>query len=260
MAAAMREAGELALRYFGARQTAWTKGDGTPVSEADLAVDALLKDRLLQAFPDHGWLSEETRDSPERLGRRRVWVVDPIDGTSAFLKRDRDWSIAVACIADGRPVVAGVLQPLASRYFDAMSGGGARLDGRPIQTTARRGLEGAKLISKRKFLNTGRWTKPWPEVELGMVASIALRLCHVAMGEFDGVVAAAPKSDWDVVAGDLIVHEAGGRMSDLDGRLMLYNRRETRQKGLLAAGAHLFDQILARTATLEEAIAGESHG
>jgi myo-inositol-1(or 4)-monophosphatase len=243
---AVREAGAVALSARLASSRNWRKADGTPVSDADLAVNRLLEERLRDAFPDYGWLSEETGDSPERLERERIWVIDPIDGTSAFLSGDSGWCIAVALVEHARPVAAGVYRPVSDQYFAAERGAGARLDGRPIHVSRREALEGASLVVKPRVLKLDIWQRPWPQVKTAMTPSIALRLCAVACGKEDGTFGLGAKSDWDLAAGDLIVHEAGGRMSDLDGRTMRFNRPETRQNGFLAAGAGIFEALKAQ--------------
>jgi myo-inositol-1(or 4)-monophosphatase len=243
---AVRAAGGIALEARQATSRHWKKPDGTPVSDADLAVNRLLEERLRTAYPEYGWLSEETGDTADRLERERIWVVDPIDGTSAFLAGDSGWCIAVALIEATRPVAAGIYRPLTDQYFSAERGAGARLDGRPIQASRRAALEGASLVVKPRVLKLDIWEKPWPPVRTAMTASIALRLCAVACGEGDGSFGLGAKSDWDLAAGDLIVHEAGGRMGDLDGRTMRFNRPETRQNGFLASGAALFEALKAQ--------------
>lgn len=243
---AVRAAGEIALEARQATSRNWKKPDGTPVSDADLAVNRLLEERLHDGFPDYGWLSEETGDGPERLKRERIWVVDPIDGTSAFLSGDSGWCIAVALVEDARPIAAGIYRPLTEQYFSAERGAGARLDGRPIHVSPQAALEGASLVVKPRVLKLDIWEKPWPPVRTAMTASIALRLCAVACGEEDGTFGLGLKSDWDLAAGDLIIHEAGGRMSDLDGRTMRFNRPETRQNGFVASGAELFESLKAQ--------------
>jgi len=238
----------MALACFRETKRSWTKSDGSPVSETDLLIDGFLRERLLGARPDYGWLSEETSDDLARLGKRRLWLVDPIDGTSAFLGGTDHWSIAVALIEDGRPVAASVLRPVTGEHYRATKARGALLNGRSIRVSARRELKGARMVAHRKMLRPERWREPWPEINAGMSTSLALRLCLVASGEYDCALATGRKSDWDLAAGDLIVHEAGGRVSDLAGQTMAYNRSETRQHGLVAAGPGLMDQMLRQAA------------
>ncbi len=247
--AAVREAGALAAGYFAEPARSWTKDDGTPVSEADLAVDRLLKQRLQTARPDYGWLSEETKDTPDRLRDERVWIIDPIDGTRAFLERTDNWCVAAALVEHGRPVLGAVYLPLSDRLYSARRGGGAWLDGKRLAASGRNELPGSRIIAHQSIMRPERWQRPWPQVDVGMTTSLALRLCLVADGSYDAAVAVGEKSDWDLAAGDLIVHEAGGRVSDLNGGVLTYNKPETRQAGLVACGAGLHDEIIHHTSS-----------
>lgn len=241
----IREAGELALKYYNSSARSWNKGDGTPVTEADLAVDEFLKNALMQDRPDYGWLSEETTDNSERLGRDRVWIVDPIDGTRSFVERTGEWCISIALIEQGRPVLARVFRPLTQDMYGAVPGGGAKLNGNKITTTQRSELTNCRMMTRRRALQSSSWKKPWPHMETGIATSLALRLCLVADGSFDGTIALGNKCDWDLAAGDLIVQEAGGYVTNIDGNLLDYNRQETRQPGgVIAAGRPLHEKIL----------------
>ena len=241
---AVREAGELALAHFRSGTKGWAKADGTPVSDVDLAVDRLLAERLRAARPGYGWLSEETVDDRERLNRRFVFIVDPIDGTRAYLAGTEHWCVAVALVTAGRPVAAAVFQPTEGKLFSATLGMGAELNGQAVQVTRRSTLEGSHLIAHQSLNRPGRWTTPWPPVRLGMTFAMLLRLCLVAEGRFDGMVALGPKSDWDVAAGDLIVHEAGGRATDLRGDTIIYNREVPVQAGLIAGGPLIMPEMI----------------
>ncbi len=241
---AVREAGALAAEYFHGDNQSWTKDDGTPVSAADLAVDQLLRESLKTARPDYGWLSEETEDNADRLTSRRVWVVDPIDGTRSFLAGGEHWCIAAALIEDGRPLIGTVFLPLGDKMYSASLGGGAWLNDEPLTVSARNDLAGSRMIAHKNILQPHRWRTPWPEVDVGMTTSLALRLCLVADGSFDAALAVGSKCDWDLAAGDLIVHEAGGQVSDLAGARLFYNRPVTRQTGLVASGSNLHQEII----------------
>ena len=258
LASALAEAGELANSRFRRNPRCWRKADGTPVSEADIAVDKLLKARLGAAFPGFGWISEESVDLPPTPGSP-TWIVDPIDGTRAFLDGDDGWCVAAALVADGRPVVAGIMRPTTSESFEAIAGGGARLNGEPIRASRRRELEGAEVMVKPRVLARPDWAQAWPEVRTGSTGSLALRLCHVATGSYDAALALGDKADWDLAAGDLLVHEAGGKVSDLNGVRLGYGPGRPRRDGFLAAGADLFAEILRHTAG-RKAISGTIHG
>ncbi len=241
------EAGKLAQSHLARGTESWTKTDGSPVSDADMAVDALLKQRLLALRPDCGWLSEETVDAPERLSARDIWIVDPIDGTRAFLKGSPNWCVAISLVREGRPVLAAVYAPASDDLYAASLGGGATLNGKTISASRRSALEGCRIIAHRSVLRPERWRVPFPHVELGMTTSLVLRMCLVASGQFDAALSAGSKSDWDLAPGDLIAHEAGGFAFDLNGREMIYNRRETRQHGMVAAAPGLRREMVMRS-------------
>ncbi|GAB4225895.1 MAG: 3'(2'),5'-bisphosphate nucleotidase CysQ [Methyloligellaceae bacterium] len=245
--AAVREAGELALSYFG-RSPEWSrKADGSRVSEADLAVDAALRDRLISVRPGYGWLSEESEDSEERLARDRVWVVDPIDGTTAFLEEREEWTIAAALVTGGRPVLAAVFNPVSGEFFSARAGHGTLLNGARVRVSARASLAGCRLAASPGLFRRKIWAEPWPEVNAQWVNSIAYRLALVAAGKYDGTLSLSPKHDWDLAAAELLVQEAGGRISTHAGGGFTYNARCPIQTSVIAAGPSLYPELLRRS-------------
>ncbi|MHA1165217.1 MAG: inositol monophosphatase family protein, partial [Alphaproteobacteria bacterium] len=179
---AVREAGALALRYFGNAPRTEIKSDGTSVSEADYAVDALLKERLAGAGRHYGWLSEESEDDLIRLEQSRIWVVDPIDGTRAFLKNKPEWTISAALVENGHSLLAAVYNPATEEFFHARRGGGAYLNDKPIAVKNPVELEGSCLAASAASFRPERWDKPWPPLETVWVNSIAYRLALVAAG------------------------------------------------------------------------------
>ncbi len=246
---AVREAGALARSLAANVPEHWKKDDGTPISHADIKVNELLKQRLCGARPDYGWLSEETQDDPARLARKRVWVVDPIDGTRAFIKGDPHWTVSVALVEDDRPVLGAVFNPMTDEFFDAASGAGARLNGKAITVSDRTALEGARIVMHRFVLKSDKWADPWPPLTVEMRNSMAYRLCLVANAAFDATLVISGKSEWDLAAADLLVHEAGGTVSAHDGHGFRYNQPNSRLPNVLAAGPGLYDTLLQRTST-----------
>lgn len=234
LAATMRDAGAIAMTFFRGTFKSWTKGTGdSPVSEADIAVNDLLRARL--PVSGDGWLSEESENDPTRLHAARVWVVDPIDGTRAYIAGREDWSISVALVEAGRPVVAAVFVPVADELFLATHGGGATLNDAPIAVSGGASLDGARVAGPKRLLDRMSGRHP-SLVPMPRVHSLALRLVRVAQAELDGAIAGGQASDWDLAAADLLVHEAGGLMTALDGRPLLYNRPESKHDVLVAAG------------------------
>jgi len=244
----VRAAADCALSWRDRPLKAWDKAPGHPVTEADLAVDALIRDRLCSARPDYGWLSEESADDPSRLDRARVWIVDPIDGTRAYMGGQPDFAISVALVENGRPLIGAIGQPAADRLYLAVRGQGATLNGRKLRIGPRGDLGGCRMLADEAFFRNQRhWPEPWPDMRYRHLPSIALRLAMVGGGEADATVFVRPKSEWDVAAGDLIVTEAGGRCCDETGAPPLYNRVRPVQPCLAAAAPSLMPAILART-------------
>ncbi len=214
------------------------------MTNADLAADALLRKALGDARPDYGWLSEETADDRGRLGKRRLFVVDPIDGTRAFLNDRPWWSISIAVIEDARPVAAVVFAPELDETYAAAAAAGATLNGQPIRPTTAAALEGCAMAGNPQMFTSSRWPKPWPPMRVEARNSTALRMCLVAAGAFDAAVAPVSKADWDVAAGDLIASEAGCYVGDHTGAGFTYNRAEPRQRSLVVSAPALAPLIL----------------
>jgi len=242
LASAVREAGALALHMFRGRPASWIKGASSPVSEADLAVDALLRERLL-AIRDASWLSEETEDDPARLQRAEVWVVDPIDGTRAYLAGLAEWVIAAALVRFGRPLVAALYAPVSDELFLSVAGGGATLNGAPIRASTGDQLAGATFYGAKRRLDSLAAVEP-RIVTAPRIPSLALRLARVATGALDGTFAAPNSHDWDLAAADLLVHEAGGLVTSLTGEALIYNRPDPVHGALVAAGRARHELLL----------------
>jgi len=247
------EAGELALRFKreGRVQT-WSKPGGSPVTNADLAVDRQLNEQLTGARPDYGWLSEETADDLARLEAKRVFVVDPIDGTIAFIKNRPFWTVAIAVVEEGQPVAGVLYAPELGETYIAEAGMGARRNGEPIAVADRPMLEGCALLADDRTLRHPGWARPWPEdLRIESRNSVAYRMALVAATEFDAVLALSSKCDWDLAAADLIVREAGGISTDHLGRPFAYNQASTRKPSLVSAAPRLHELIVGRVSHIE---------
>jgi myo-inositol-1(or 4)-monophosphatase len=235
LAAIVREAGDIALTAAKGPLKRWTKEGSSPVSEADIAVNDFLATRLPPLAPDAGWLSEETEDNSARTGANEVWVVDPIDGTRAYLDRRPDWTISVALVEGGRPTLAALYAPVTNEMFVAVRGGGATLNGGRLKVQQGDGLNGARFAGPLRFLNKlaeiNPGVLPQPKVH-----SLALRFARVAGGDLEAAFASRNSHDWDLAAADLLVHEAGGLMTDFAGQTLRYNRADTTHGALIAAG------------------------
>jgi myo-inositol-1(or 4)-monophosphatase len=231
---AVRDAGVVALKTFkGDTLKHWTKAGDSPVSEADMAVDALLKERL--AMPGIGWLSEETEDNAARLEARRVWIADPIDGTRSYIAGFPDWTIAVGLVENGRPILGCVFAPVTDEMFFAEIGKGATCNGVKISVVDSESLDGARLNGPRRLMEDLQKMQPKAEV-LPRVHSLALRFSRVAQGHIDVACSTPNSKDWDLAAADLLVHEAGGLLTSPAGEPILYNRVDSSHGPLVAAG------------------------
>ncbi len=238
----MREAGTIALKYFGGDYKRWSKSGGSPVTEADLAIDAFLNMELRRARPDYGWLSEESRDDPARLGAAHVFVVDPIDGTVAFMKGRPHFTICAAVVEGARPVAGVVFNPAAGECFSACRGGGAFLNGEAIQVGTRTEIAGCRLLADKTLF------RDWPPMHIESFSSIAYRMALVAAARFDAMISLTNKHDWDLAAADIILTEAGGQLVDSGGKPPAYNRPRTVQGATVAAGPGLITPLLAELA------------
>ncbi len=244
---AAKAAGALSLDYFGQPVKQWSKDDDTPVSEADIAVDNLLHDILRTARPDYGWLSEETEDDRERLRKSRVFVVDPIDGTRAFLKGRPHYCVSLAVVEDGQPIAAALFNPATNEMFTAILNGGAFLNGAPITPGDRAEISGAHLIGHESLYRHPSWPEPWPdELKISNINSIAYSVALVAAGKMDGSVSLTGKSDWDLAAADLIMREAGGKATTHMGDTYTYNQSKTRHLNIISGGNAMHKALLAK--------------
>jgi myo-inositol-1(or 4)-monophosphatase len=244
LAECVREAGTLAQAMFQTPLKNWTKGaTASPVSEADIAVNDLLRARLAAAAPDVAWLSEESADDPARLAARYVWIVDPIDGTRAYIAGLSDWSVSAALVENGRPIAACLYAPMFGEFFAATAGAGATLNGRPLAASSGTTLEDARIAGPKGLLD--RLATVARFETMPRVRSLALRLARVAQGAFDVAFAGGNSHDWDLAAADLLVHEAGGALTAFGGAPLTYNRPVPRHGTLVAAGRDRHATLLA---------------
>jgi myo-inositol-1(or 4)-monophosphatase len=241
---AARAAGEAIVRAYRVEQEVRFKSPDQPVTEADLAADRILHRILLGERPDYGWLSEETADSPDRLRRERLWVVDPIDGTNSFVAGRPEFAVCVGLVDRGRAVVGVVHNPVTGEVFHAAEGGGAFRDGAPIRVSEV-GLDGApRIVASRWEMKRGEFDAfhgAWGVEPLG---STAYKMCRVAEGGAEAFVSRGPKAEWDVAAAVVIVREAGGTVTRLDGRPPEFNQSEPSWRGIAASNGLVHHELL----------------
>ena len=245
---AAREAGAILQRHYEFGTQVWEKSEDNPVTLADLEADKAIADRLGEAFPEDAILSEEAIREDGRLQKRRVWIVDPMDGTKEFTKRVPEFAVSIALTEDGDPVVGVIHNPIADVTVWATRGGGAFHGKQRVSVSSCEKLADAVVIASRteisrdQFAPYDGWFK-----ELRPVGSIAWKLACVACGDGDRNISVAPKNEWDVCAGDLLVREAGGIYVDFEGATRRYNQANPLIDKSMAAGRQaLLERFLER--------------
>lgn len=243
---AARIAGPIALRFWKRNPKVWQKGDESPVTEADHAVNEALHHHLHTARPDYGWLSEETPDDPARLAARDVFILDPIDGTRAFIEGEDSFSHALAVAHDGVVTAGVVYLPALDRLFAATHDGPATLNGAAIHASTQPGIDGATILTPAVNLKPEFWPGGVPNVQRSFRTSVAYRLALVAQGRFDGMLSFRQGWEWDIAAGSLIAARAGATVTDRHGQPLRFNRPTPRADGLIAAAPGLHAALRAR--------------
>ncbi|AXV14542.1 3'(2'),5'-bisphosphate nucleotidase CysQ [Neorhizobium sp. SOG26] len=242
---AAREAGEIAHGFFGASPEVWWKNEGkSPVSAADFAANDRLQSLLLKARPNYGWLSEETDDDTARLTMDTLFVVDPIDGTRAFLNGEKTWCVSVAVVHRGSPVAGVLVAPALKEEFSAVAGGPAFKNGAPVSVTS--GRNGSELViaADEALVKSFDPTFRSDVRRVRHVPSLAYRLAMIADGRIDGTVVKRDSHDWDLAAADLILDRAGGCLTDLASNRLTYNRESVSHEMLVAGAPHAVGSLL----------------
>ena len=229
VASITEEAGRIAAGRHGTDYKSWEKVPGQPVCEVDLAVDAFLQEKLGALDPEAGWLSEETLDESDRIERRRLWVVDPIDGTRDYLRGRTGWCVSVALVEDRVPVLGVLSAPLRGELWTAQRGRGSWRNGERLRVSPRAELAGARVPAD---------TLPKVDRDLVPVVkpnSIALRIAMVAAGEADLLATLRWGFEWDIAAAALIAKEAGATVSGALGQPLAFNTASGEAFGVLVA-------------------------
>jgi myo-inositol-1(or 4)-monophosphatase len=250
--AAAQRAGRIGLASFnpGGRTSARVqyKSGGSPVTAADLAVDDFLKAELAAAFPSASWFSEETEDDPARLSNDAVVIVDPIDGTRAFIDGDPRWAVSIALVVRGRPIAGVVHAPALDETYAAAARSGATLNSDALIVSARPTLAGARIGGPRAMVHALDRSAGLSLTLEPKIPSLAYRIALVARGGLDLAIASENAHDWDIAAADLILAEAGGMLVDARGEPLIYNQEETRRPALFAASKRLIGPFVAAAA------------
>lgn len=244
---AARAAATIAMRFWRRDPQVWDKGaDHGPVTEADLAVNEYLKTTLLSARPDYGWLSEETPDDPARLHTHRQFIIDPIDGTRAFIAGEDNFAVSIAVTEGGRVIAGAVMMPAKDRLYAAALGGPALRNGEAVQASPRQDLTGARILATKSNMTADHWPGGVPDLHRSFRTSLAYRLCLVAEGRHDGMLTFRDTWEWDIAAGVLICACAGAAVSDRHGKPLVFNEAHPKTAGVIAAAPGVHRAITAR--------------
>lgn len=241
---AARAGGAVAMRFWKADPQVWEKPGLGPVTEADLAVNDLLSSALRAARPGYGWLSEESTDSDARQDCKHVFIIDPIDGTRAFIAGERHFAISIAVARNGCITAGAVFMPALDKLYTAAQDGPALMNGQPISCAAKSDLIGADLLMSKGYLAPDHWHHPPPDLKRSFRSSIAYRLCLVAEGSYDGMISTRDAWEWDIAAGSLIAERAGATVSDRLGQPLHFNSHAAKTAGIFAAPVGVHQQIL----------------
>jgi len=232
--------GDIARKHFNASPQIWDKADNAgPVTEADLAIDTMLKAELIGARQDYGWLSEESEDDLVRQEHERVFIIDPIDGTRAFIAGEKHFSHSLAISQNGRITAAVVYVPMMDLMFAATDSTESTLNNEKIATSAQSQVDGATLLATKSNLLPEFWIGDVPAIRRKFRPSLAYRLCLVAQGRYDAMLTLRDCWEWDIAAGDLIVRQAGGTVTDRHNNPLAFNSQHPKTKGCHAAGPKL---------------------
>jgi myo-inositol-1(or 4)-monophosphatase len=243
---ASKEAGEVIMEYYKADYEIREKGYHNPVTTADHAADSRLKEILIEARPEFGWLSEETVDSPDRLSKERVWVVDPLDGTKEFIEGVPQFVVSIAIVENGEPILGVLYNPVTKDIFTAAQGEGAFLNDEPVHCVTKDSIGDMVILNSRSETRRGLW-EPFADTfgELRAIGSVAYKLGLTAAGKADIFASLRPKNEWDICAGNCIINEAGGKLIDLHGNIRRYNQENTIiEPGLIAGEIGAVDKVM----------------
>lgn len=242
---AARAAGSIICKWYEGRYTVSEKGKDSPLTEADTEANRCIHEHITAAFPQDGWLSEETRDSPDRLQKARVWIVDPLDGTKEFIQHIPEFCVCIALVEDGQPILGVTFNPVRDEMFAAVRGEGTTLNGARVTVSTQAELADAVVLASRSEVRRGEWKAFETRMRIELTGSVAYKLALIAAGRADATFSRTPKNEWDVCSGALLILEAGGRFATSRGEPRRFNQPDSLLPGIIGCNARLYEPILA---------------
>ena len=243
---AARNAGNILMKYYeSSDKKIKMKGKDNPVTIADQEADKYLFNFLTNEFPEYGWLSEETVDSEERLERKRVWIVDPLDGTKEFIEGIPHFSVSIGLVENGDPVIGVIYNPVSGEMFSCEKGKGVYLNGEKVFASNKQNLIDSTIVVSRSELKRNEW-EPFKKQfkSIKPIGSVAYKLALVSAGKYDIFATIAPKNEWDVCAGDCLVSEAGCTFKTINDKKIIYNQKKTLVTDtIIATNSVLFEGV-----------------
>lgn len=240
---AAKKGGEVILHCYNKDYEVQEKSEDHPITIADRKANEAIHSVLQGAFPGDGWLSEETKDTEERLIKRRVWIVDPLDGTKEFIAKIKEFAVSIALVVDHQPVVGVIYNPGTDELFAAKQFEGAFLNNKPIKTTREKDLKKARILASRSELKRNEWEPYEGKFTIVPSGGMAFKMSQVARGEADGSFSLQPKTEWDFAAGTLLIQEAGGVVTQMDGHPFIFNKKNPRAPGIIYGNPHVHRQL-----------------
>lgn len=226
------------------------KPDHSPVTMADLTANQILQDQLLGAFPEDGWLSEETQDDKTRFSKKRIWIVDPLDGTKEYIQHRPEYVVSVALVEEGQSILAAIFNPVTQELFYAVRGQGAWLNDQPI-TCDETLHDTIRVLASRSEVQRGEWQRFENRFTICATGSIAYKLALLAAGRTQAVFSLSPRSEWDIAAGVLLVTEAGGLVHDLTDKTFVFNQQNIRVNGIMASANCVYHEVMQAITAIE---------
>jgi myo-inositol-1(or 4)-monophosphatase len=237
-------AGQAIRNLYGRTSQVSQKGEAGPVTEADLASNARIHTILTRAFPDDGWLSEETADNPTRLQKSRVWIIDPLDGTWEFTTGVPEFVVSIGLSMEGTATLGVLYNPMTEELFAGLRGQGAWLNQTPMHVSRATELASSKFCVSRTEAGKGFLQGYAAQLDLRPMGSVAYKCGLVAAGHYDGLFTYNPRNEWDICAGVAIIEAAGGRVTDRDGQPYHFNQQDPLKRPLVATNTHVHGALL----------------